>query len=288
MKKLNVLKMLLLFGAFLSFSNCEKDEIISEAELSKESLEETIIPRAVYGSRNIWFNNWSSGQTYWYGYMTSDFGNVHGLSNAERDRQTIQNSHLKIKLEKNKLTGNGGVTAYVDLESSNEYTLEYKVKFDNGFQWKSGGKIPGLAGGAANTGCNKATGNGWSFRVMWRNFYTVNNNLPYLEPYVYYEGMPNDCGDNLNKQRYTIEHNKWYTIFLRVKMNTGSNSNGKIEMKVNGTTVYSNNSFKWVTSNSGRHIDRLLWNIYRGGASDSYKASEDNYIRIDNVKIKKL
>ncbi len=285
-------KTLLLFSIILFFSNCEKDEAIFEDPLLIENNSESTSPKAVYGDRNIWFSNWASG-TYWYNRMVADFGNVYGLSNPERDRQTVQNSNLKVKLLKDELTGYGGITAYVNLDEADEYTLEYKVKFEDGFQWKAGGKIPGLAGGTANTGCNKATGDGWSFRVMWRNFFTENGNQPYLEPYVYHAGMPGNCGDNFNSDnndniRYTITTNQWYTIFIRVKMNTGANSDGVLEMKVNGTTVYNNTSFKWVTQNSGRNINRILWSIYRGGSSDNYKASEDNYILLDNVKINKI
>ena len=56
-----------------------------------------------------------------------------------------------------------GVGGYDDLYCS------YYVRFAPGFDYVKGGELPGLAGGAANTGGNKPTGrDGWSARMMWR------------------------------------------------------------------------------------------------------------------------
>ncbi|MDR2732741.1 MAG: hypothetical protein LBB36_05935, partial [Fibromonadaceae bacterium] len=45
----------------------------------------------------------------------------------------------------------------------------YRVKFEEGFEFVKGGKLPGLCGGACYTGGNTPLqGDGWSARIMWR------------------------------------------------------------------------------------------------------------------------
>lgn len=270
--------------ALVSITACNKD-IFEDPELI-ENLEEKTEPRAVYGDRSVWFTR--PDGTYTWTHITQDFGNINGVSSSEQGRHYTSSNTLRIKLLKNALTGAGGVTGYINISSGTNYTLEYKVKFQSGFTWAHGGKIPGLGGGAAYSGCqDPSAGDGWSFRVMWRQWNSVNNGKPYLEPYTYYKGFPGPCGDSFGK-RYTITDNTWYTVKIKAKMNTGSNYDGAARMWVNGTEVYSNKSFRWVTKDSGRNVNRLMWDIYRGGSTSDYMASTNQYIYFDNFIINKL
>lgn len=70
-------------------------------------------------------------------------------------------------------------------------------------------------------------------------------------------------------------------------MNTVTSSNGVLQMKVNNSNVYYNGSFRWVTQNSGREVDELMWDIFRGGTGNEYKASSDNLIYFDKFVIDK-
>ena len=48
--------------------------------------------------------------------------------------------------------------------------MRYRVRFETGFDWQKGGKLPGLCGGKCNTGCIDVTGaDGWSARLMWHD-----------------------------------------------------------------------------------------------------------------------
>ena len=47
--------------------------------------------------------------------------------------------------------------------------LEYRLKFEDGFDFVRGGKLPGLAGGAGNSGGSRPNGtDGFSARMHWR------------------------------------------------------------------------------------------------------------------------
>ena len=51
-----------------------------------------------------------------------------------------------------------------------EVFLRYDVKFGDGFDFRAGGKLPGLFGGKRNTGGHKPTGNdGFSARIVWQS-----------------------------------------------------------------------------------------------------------------------
>ena len=64
----------------------------------------------------------------------------------------------------------GGLQFSVNIPSADEYWLSYQVKFEPGFDFRKGGKLPGLtSGGSRYTGGKKPTaGDGWSARYMWR------------------------------------------------------------------------------------------------------------------------
>jgi len=64
--------------------------------------------------------------------------------------------------------GKGGGQFDVLLPARTEYFADYYLMFRPGFDFKLGGKLPGLTGGKSNTGGRRSTGDGWSARYMWR------------------------------------------------------------------------------------------------------------------------
>ncbi len=159
-----------------------------------------------------------------------------------------------------------------------EAILSYKVNFANcpgsqeEFDFKKGGKLPGLGGGrggAASGGGNGGGGpsgrNGWSSRTMWGSMmnatlylYHPDMRNPSVIPVpkggneaiyhrkdlanrpgtmIYGHGFPylNDDGS-----RFIFERNRWYLIEQRVRMNSVSsdtakgNHDGEIEILVDG------------------------------------------------------
>jgi hypothetical protein len=60
-------------------------------------------------------------------------------------------------------------------KASTEISMSYRLKFSPGFDWKKGGKLPGLCGGegkgnaACPVGCSTVSKDrGFSTRLMWR------------------------------------------------------------------------------------------------------------------------
>ncbi|MDB5801592.1 MAG: Carbohydrate-binding family [Rhodocyclales bacterium] len=116
------------------------------------------------------------------------------------------------------------------------YTLAYDVYFEPGFDFAKGGKLPGLAAAAFDSGCtedgnNKRSGTNWSERIMWR----ANGRV---EMYSYDQSRPSgSCGINKmidqvagdppyevpgqipNDGKFRFKSGIWYTVRVSVKMN---------------------------------------------------------------------
>eukprot|EP00493_Phyllostaurus_siculus_P024377 UN24717 len=74
---------------------------------------------------------------------------------------------LEIKYLKNKFGNESRVRYKVRLVKADVYVVEFQVKFKSGFDFKKGGKLPGICGGSCTTGCKNITADGWSSRFMW-------------------------------------------------------------------------------------------------------------------------
>lgn len=277
----------------LLIASCSLNDEQLEKEVEKEktadsasTIEESNLQSKTNSDVTVHFNR--SQGTYWYSYFVADFGNVSGYSDAEKTRHAITNSEtLSVKLLKDEIGQAGGTICDIEIENGTEYILSYKLKFEDGFEWTKGGKLPGLGGGEVYAGGQDVSvGDGWSFRPVWHYYDGINNNQPFLSPYAYYVDQPGIYGDEFG-ERYTITDNAWYNIWIHIKMNTGTNSDGKLHMKVNNSTVYYNSTFRWVTQNSGREIDELMWDIFRGGVGSDYIASDDYLIYFDTFVIDK-
>ena len=76
-------------------------------------------------------------------------------------------------------------------------TLIYSFMMKPGFEFVKGGKLPGLGGGNATTGCDPIDPGGWSMRYMWRR-----NGKAVV--YAYHLDRMNECGDDWEIGQFTI------------------------------------------------------------------------------------
>jgi hypothetical protein len=71
-----------------------------------------------------------------------------GFTRAKVGQGTLRVTHPKGGVG----TDEGGVVFAVDLsEELEEATLSYKMKFDKGYDWTAGGKLPGLCDSSTRT-----------------------------------------------------------------------------------------------------------------------------------------
>ncbi len=203
-----------------------------------------------------WNVNWvNKGQMDNYAVITDD--EVHSGDKA-----------LRITYRPDARTGGG---AAWKLPSEKEYYLSYWVKFENGFDFDgdkhSGGKLPGLAGaGGYCSGGETCNGNnGFSSRYMWRE-----NGRAQL--YLYHMDKPGKFGEEFwlfdsDGDDVYFERGKWHNLVQRVRINDGNQSNGEVDVWMNGEQVLEIDDLKMVTNNKG--IDALMFSTFHGGGKST-------------------
>lgn len=120
----------------------------------------------------------------------------------------------------------GAQWKYAFGEKFDSATVEYKVFFPAGGDWGGGGKLPGLGGGTAPTGCNSTDGtDGFTARIMWRSGTNKSDTENvYPTQYLYFRDKISSCGDDFywgklpddlettNAQLYNACSPMWYNV----------------------------------------------------------------------------
>lgn len=264
--------MTLLFAVILT--SCAKD-----SEPTAIIDEDASSARAIYSSRSVSFTHPTG--TYTSAMATSDFGNVSGWNQS---RSYISSNRARATLVANTVGGSSGMTPNIDVSDGSEYELQFSVMFHSQFDWSRGGKVGfGFLIGDGNTGCDKADdGLGGSFRLMW---YRDDNNRCYFRPYTYYKDMPENCGNSFGAtypSSGSLSKGTWYTVRMRVKSNTGTSTNGRVQLWVNGTSVL-DRSIRWTTNDTKRKVRYISFHNFRGGSQSYWASSTVGYIYFDNL-----
>jgi hypothetical protein len=274
---LRVLGCVMLSGILVS--SCQKD--IVQKVVDEDA---ATVARATYTTKTVNWDNRSDG-TYTTAEAAEDFGNISGWVES---RAYNSSGTCRITLLKNALSGAGGVVSTIDIPDGQQYELTFDVKYHSQFDWSRGGKVGfGFGIGDGNAGGDPAwDGNGGSLRIMW---YQDDSNRVYFHPYVYYKDQPGQYGDNFGKSypsSGSINRSQWYTVYMFAQSNTGSNKDGWVTIKINGTTIL-NQAIRWTTNDAKRLINSLWFMTFRGGSETYWQSSTDGYIYFDNLWWKK-
>lgn len=153
----------------------------------------------------------------------------------------------------------GGAQFLVTLPEQEEYTLTYSVQFKQDFDFRLGGKLPGLTSGGAKWtgGTRPLNGEGWSARLMWRKEGLV-------ELYLYYIDMQGQWGESITFGGYYFEPGKWYEITQRIKVNSPGEQNAVIQIWINDELVLNKQQFRLRVTETGM-IDSLFFSTFHGG-----------------------
>ena len=165
--------------------------------------------------------------------------------------------------------------------------MEYRVKFSEGFQWKLGGKLPGLGGaiegGGYPVGCTDNVNrvqNGFTARLMWRRDGR-------LVVYTYFpERDLTKCGEDISFLT-NAETNRWYTVRQHLTLNAPGQRNGSLKMYVDGELVLDRSDLLIrLEGKENVKIDRTIFHTYAGGSDDAdWWSTEDQYVHFDDFKV---
>ncbi|MBK7962310.1 MAG: hypothetical protein IPK04_14695 [Bdellovibrionales bacterium] len=162
--------------------------------------------------------------------------------------------------------------------AANEYTLNYRVYFENGFDFKKGGKLPGLGPLVHVTGCRPEAPEKWSVRLMWG----PNGRLSL---YTYEQNRTRTCGLGQSVDNFKFETGRWYNIGLYVKLNDAKKDDGIIHIYVDGNLVLTRDDVRLRgVSSEDTLIQRLLFDTFYGGNKD-WAPPHTTYARFDDFEV---
>lgn len=173
---------------------------------------------------------------------------------------------------------NGGAQWPLKLNSSHdELYVSYRVRFPDGFDFVQGGKLPGLTGGAGNTGGGRPSGqDGWSARIMWKE----DGNIV---QYVYYPDQSGFYGENMPWQR-RFTPGKWQQVETRIVMNRPGQRDGIIQSWLDGELVLDRRNIRFRDTDEFA-IDKLYFSTFFGGNDESWSPSKDETVLFDDFVV---
>ncbi len=179
--------------------------------------------------------------------------------------------------------GNNGIVAVIPLSKQvDNACIAYDIRFDSGFDWSVGGKLPGLSGVAPGVpaaypaGGNYGGSKGWSGRMMW-------GAGGKMESYMYGATQVSKYGDSIAWKKYFVL-GRWHRVQQCYTMNSPGVANGKLQTWFDGQQVL-NITNRVYRTRSDVHISHMMWSIFRGGSTMDWAGSRNSYIDFDNVTI---
>ncbi|BEJ07417.1 hypothetical protein CcaverHIS641_0406860 [Cutaneotrichosporon cavernicola] len=198
--------------------------------------------------------------------------------------------------------GNTGM----DLTAARTASFTYTVKFQDGFDWKLGGKLPGWYGGdSADAGkhCTGHAGSSSCFtsRLMWRsggvgevyNYYWGSKQAYCTDPSTYKVGKSevichSGSGDSLGRGAFNFEAGKAVTITNTVTLNTmngnSPNEDGSQVIVVDGVKVIEANKLVLRHHDAGR-IRGLFFSTFFGGSGGSWASPKEQEVTFSDISV---
>ncbi|KAI8974253.1 hypothetical protein BD414DRAFT_424462 [Trametes punicea] len=176
----------------------------------------------------------------------------------------------------------------VDLDTAKEATLSYTVYFEEGFDFNKGGKLPGFFGGddfQTSVSCSGGRrDNGcFSTRFMWRTggageLYTYlppsfpqNQAVCDVPPF----STCNDVyGASVGRGAFQFKTGTRNLIGQRVRLNDAGQTNGELELFVDGESVFTVEGLVFRDSDAGR-IRGIQMQTFFGGSDSSWASPQD-------------
>ena len=165
-----------------------------------------------------------------------------------------------------------------------ELYLRYYVKFEKGFDFRKGGKLPGLMGGGDSwerSGGNQPNGtNGWTLRFMWLEngklivyaYVPKSKNGKWGEE-VWGQGI--DCD-------FSVTPGKWHCIEEFVNVGTPNNDDGKLKVWIDGKEKVNIADMRfWNVENLCGKIGGIYFSTFYGGNTKDWSPLVDSFIQFD-------
>ncbi|HYQ56867.1 MAG TPA: hypothetical protein VEP89_05910 [Draconibacterium sp.] len=276
MQNTNNLKYTLLLLVFLGFACSEKKEINNKLSIDFEQTKEGKLSDKAL--KKIW-----PGASLICGKKDYIFYKTGITPQSKKIVAENENQFLQVLLPKDRFGPVTGTQWKIPLSPSDAYIFSYKIKFDEDFDFVKGGKLPGLAGGTANTGGKIPTGyDGWSARLMfWED-----GQLSY---YAYFPDQTMEYGERfyfMNEKGDTLQISKgnWHSVKQLVKLNTVNKKDGVLQAWFDGAEVFKSDTMVF-RNTPDLKIDQVLFNVFMGGSDKSWAPKKNEFIAFDDLQV---
>lgn len=176
-------------------------------------------------------------------------------------------------------SGGANFYAHLNIPKSRYLFLRYEIRFEDGFDFVVGGKLPGLYGGKGNTGGHIPNGkDGFSVRLFWG----VNGRggvYAYLPTSIKW-------GTGFRAESLKFIPGKWHSLELGVFLNDPLTKNGSIELWFDGKQVINAHGLHFRDVEE-LQIDGVLFSTFFGGGSDRWAAKKTEYAEFRNFSVSK-
>lgn len=174
--------------------------------------------------------------------------------------------------------GSPRVTRNFALPPATEYTLTYRLQFEQGFEFVKGGKLPGLGPKEPTTGCADTVPDGWSSRLMWRREGSA-------VIYLYHQDREERCGDDVEGEgQFSV--GVWHDVALHVRVNTPGKPDGFAELYLDGVSVSRREGVVFRNSaGEATEIGSLMFHTFFGGSDSSWSPSKTVFARYDDFAV---
>lgn len=243
------------------------------------SYTDAILAQKILAKNSVSFNR-PNGK-YTSDMLSNDFGNGHYPEN--RDFAEIKDNVYKITFKKGMKVENTGASAQLKIKPALQYTLQYRIKYDDKFENGLHGKQFGFIIGANYTGGRadeaRNNGDGGSVRLQFdAKGDSISNQL-----YVYYSEMTGKYGNNPGNHKFSMARGEWNIIKLTVTMQSDVNkSDGRIEVWCNAAKKIDVQNMRFVRVEKGRKITKLAFESFPGGGG--IIPTYDNYLYVDDFE----
>jgi hypothetical protein len=239
------------------------------------------IPAEEYNQRLVDFSR--EDGPYTNELVQEDFGN--GTFAGGNDNIEIIDGTAQVTFMEGTKVSNTGIICNPQITPAMQYTLRYRIKYDENFESGLHGKQFGLSGGQGYTGgygeACRTNGDGWSARLQFDSHdEDITNQM-----YIYHSEMTGTYGESLgtNNIRYSLQRGTWHTITLRVTMQSDpSQKDGRIEVWCDDDKKFDLDDVKFVFKEEGRNINRVRLEAFPGGGGDT--PTRVNYFQVDDFQ----
>ena len=216
---------------------------------------------------------------YEMGAFRKDWGNAFLGKLHQRSAITAEpkGNSLRLTFPKGSLGPNeGGAQFRESLAPHEAYRLSYRVLFEKGFDFRRGGKLPGLGGGKANTGGQKPTGDGWSARYMW-------GEDGKLDLYLYHLDQKTEYGERFPLQAKATP-GQWLTLLQVVQVNAPGKADGHIRVWVDGQLALHQKGLRLrgKVEPEVALVDQFIFSTFHGGSTKNWAPTRNSYARFDD------